>query len=115
MFAAVPEKERNKSVEGGDSITLQCGVSDPSAEVHWFKDGEPVVVQDGVEIQAQGNQRTLVIQSADFHHAGMYTCQSSDDVSVFQVDITGDKKGLIHFVIFRHIIKPLIALTEENN
>ncbi|XP_031414919.1 obscurin-like protein 1a [Clupea harengus] len=89
MFAAVPEKERNKFVEGGDSITLQCGVSDPSAEVHWFKDGEPVVVQDGVEIQAQGNQRTLVIQSADFHHAGMYTCQSSDDVSVFQVDITG--------------------------
>ncbi|XP_076159377.1 obscurin-like protein 1a [Alosa pseudoharengus] len=89
MFAPVPEEEKNKSVDAGDSVVLQCDVSDPDAEVHWFKDGQPVVLQDGVEVQTQGKRRMLVIPSASYQHAGMYTCQTSDDVSVFQVDITG--------------------------
>lgn len=94
MFVPVSEEEKNKSVEAGESIILQCDVSDPNAEVHWFKDGQPVVLQDGVEIQAQGKRRVLVIPSASYLHAGMYTCQTSDDVSVFQVDITGDTQRI---------------------
>lgn len=100
MFAPVPEEEKKKSADEGEAVVLRCNILDSNAEVRWFKDGKPVDVQDGMEIQTQGKRRSLVIKSANFFHAGMYTCQTSDDVSVFQVDVTGDMKGLAHVLCF---------------
>ncbi|XP_076872111.1 obscurin-like protein 1a isoform X2 [Brachyhypopomus gauderio] len=89
MFESLTVSERNKSVDFGHPVVLRCEISDPQADVCWFKDGEPVSAHDGVDILSEGNVRTLVITAADFLHSGTYKCQSADDVTVFQVDVTG--------------------------
>nr|XP_055069179.1 obscurin-like protein 1a isoform X2 [Misgurnus anguillicaudatus] len=89
MFECLSEAERNKSIAAGEPIVLHCEVSNPEAEVCWFRNGEPLFSQNGIEIQTNGNMRTMIIHSADFYDSGTYSCQSADDVAVFQVDITG--------------------------
>lgn len=98
-FESLSEAERNRSVEAGDPVVLHCEVSNPEAEVCWFRNGEPLSSQDGIEIQTNGNIRMLIIQSADYYNSGTYSCQSADDVAVFQVDITGDRKSTIQICV----------------
>ncbi|XP_051568454.1 obscurin-like protein 1a isoform X1 [Myxocyprinus asiaticus] len=88
VFESLSEAERKRSVEAGDPIVLHCKVSNPEAEVCWFSNGKPLSPQDGIDIQTNGNIRTLIIQSADFNNSGIYSCQSADDVAVFHVDIS---------------------------
>lgn len=99
MFECLSEAERNRSIEAGDPIVLHCEVSNPDAEVCWFRNGEPLSPQDGIEIKTNGNMRMLIIQSADYYDSGTYSCQSADDVAVFQVDITGDRKPTIQICV----------------
>ncbi|XP_050974242.1 obscurin-like protein 1 isoform X18 [Labeo rohita] len=87
MFSAVPEIEKNKSVEAGWPIILQCEISDPTALVQWYKDGLQLLPQSGVDIQSQHTMRTLVIQSANVSHSGFYSCNTADDISEFFVDV----------------------------
>ncbi|XP_026127143.1 obscurin-like protein 1 isoform X18 [Carassius auratus] len=87
MFSAVPEIEKNKSVEAGWPIILQCEISDPTAVVQWYKDGLQLLPQSGVNIQSQHTTRTLVIQSANVSHTGFYSCNTADDISEFFVDV----------------------------
>uniref|UniRef100_A0AAR2M6E8 Obscurin like cytoskeletal adaptor 1a n=1 Tax=Pygocentrus nattereri TaxID=42514 RepID=A0AAR2M6E8_PYGNA len=79
---------RNRSVDTGHPLVLRCELSDPDAEVCWLKDGEPICPQSGIDMQINGNTRTLVIESVDFYDSGTYACRSADDVAVFEVDIT---------------------------
>ncbi|KAL7865382.1 hypothetical protein SRHO_G00106290 [Serrasalmus rhombeus] len=87
MFTAVPEIEKNKSIEAGSSIVLQCEISDPTALVQWYKDGIQLLPQSGVFMLSEHNMRTLIIQSAKFSHSGFYSCNAADDISDFYVDI----------------------------
>lgn len=91
IFENLTEAERNRSVEAGDPLVLQCNLSKPE-EVFWFKDEKAITPQNGINIQTDGNTKMLIIKSADFYHSGTYTCQSADDVAVFQVVIKGDVK-----------------------
>uniref|UniRef100_A0A8C1EX97 Obscurin-like protein 1 n=1 Tax=Cyprinus carpio carpio TaxID=630221 RepID=A0A8C1EX97_CYPCA len=87
MFSTVPEIEKNKSVEAGWPIILQCEISDPTALVQWYKDGLQLLPQSGVYIQSQHTMRTLVIQSANLSHSGFYSCNTADDISEFFVEV----------------------------
>ncbi|XP_057192716.1 obscurin-like protein 1 isoform X8 [Triplophysa rosa] len=87
MFSAVPETEKNKYVEAGCPVILQCEISDPSAPVQWYKDGSQLLPQPGVYIQSERTTRALVIQSANLSHSGFYSCNTADDISEFFVDI----------------------------
>ncbi|XP_048050390.1 obscurin-like protein 1 isoform X12 [Megalobrama amblycephala] len=86
-FSAVPEIEKNKSVEAGWPIILQCEISDPTVPVQWYKDGLQLLPQSGVYIKSQHTMRTLVIQSANVSHSGFYSCNTADDISEFFVDV----------------------------
>uniref|UniRef100_A0A673GPK1 Obscurin like cytoskeletal adaptor 1b n=1 Tax=Sinocyclocheilus rhinocerous TaxID=307959 RepID=A0A673GPK1_9TELE len=44
--------------------------------VEWFKDGQELHVEEGVNIQSDGNMRRIVIQSAEYLHSGVYTSPS---------------------------------------
>lgn len=99
MFSAVPEIEKNKSVEAGWPIILQCEISDPTAVVQWYKDGLQLLPQSGVNILSQHTTRTLVIQSANVSHTGFYSCNTADDISEFFVDVKGDIRYPKYFVI----------------
>ncbi|XP_005736941.1 obscurin-like protein 1 isoform X8 [Pundamilia nyererei] len=86
-FSAIPEVARNKFVEAGCPIKLQCEVSEPTAQVYWNKDGEQLLPESEYEIQAKEKLRALVIQSAEVRHSGMYSCEAADDHIEFKVDV----------------------------
>ncbi|XP_069389523.1 obscurin-like protein 1 isoform X17 [Paralichthys olivaceus] len=81
------EAERNKSVEAGEPIVLQCEVSDPNAQVTWYKDGIQLHEAAGQDMVAEGSIRTLAVQSAMPSHAGIYSCKTTDDAVQFHVDV----------------------------
>lgn len=89
-FSTVPEVEKNKCIEAGSRFELQCEVSDPTADVHWYKDETEILTDTGWDIRAEGRLRTLVVQSADPSHSGLYSCNMLDDSVQFTVDIKGD-------------------------
>uniref|UniRef100_A0A3P9CMD1 Obscurin like cytoskeletal adaptor 1a n=1 Tax=Maylandia zebra TaxID=106582 RepID=A0A3P9CMD1_9CICH len=88
-FSPLSELDSKKKVDIGDAIVLYCEVSHPFAKVSWFKDGKELQVSDGLNIQADGNMRRIVIQSAEESHSGVYTCETSGDVITFNVDVAG--------------------------
>ncbi|XP_028249497.1 obscurin-like protein 1 isoform X10 [Parambassis ranga] len=87
-FSAVPDAERNKTIHAGCPIILQCELSDPSAQVHWYKDASKLHPQSGVDIITDGLVRRLIVQSADVFHSGLYCCKTKGDTITFSVDIT---------------------------
>ncbi len=89
-FSVLPEDERNKSIEAGSPIALQCELSDPLAQVSWYKDGVKLLPQSGLDFQFKGTKRQLIIQSAEFHHSGVYSCKTRGDAVNFNVDVKGD-------------------------
>ncbi|XP_033990218.1 obscurin-like [Trematomus bernacchii] len=86
-FSAIPEEKRTRSIEAGCPIVLQCVVSDPEAHVCWYKDETQLISNSGLEIQSEGNTRTLVVQSAELSNSGVYRCTTKDDTMEFQVEI----------------------------
>uniref|UniRef100_A0A4W4H0J2 Obscurin like cytoskeletal adaptor 1b n=1 Tax=Electrophorus electricus TaxID=8005 RepID=A0A4W4H0J2_ELEEL len=84
---ALPEVARNKFIETGCPIILQCEISDPAAQVFWLKDGVPLFQETGLDIQSEGTMRTMIIQSAELKHSGVYSCQARDDQIAFKVDV----------------------------
>uniref|UniRef100_A0A8D2ZP10 Obscurin-like protein 1 n=1 Tax=Scophthalmus maximus TaxID=52904 RepID=A0A8D2ZP10_SCOMX len=77
----------NKSVEAGEPIILRCEVSDPNAQVTWYKNGIKLHEAAGQDTLAEGSIRTLAVQSAMQSHAGIYSCKTKDDAVQFHVDV----------------------------
>uniref|UniRef100_A0A3B3Q2K2 Ig-like domain-containing protein n=1 Tax=Paramormyrops kingsleyae TaxID=1676925 RepID=A0A3B3Q2K2_9TELE len=87
-FSTIPEAEGQlKSIEAGNPIVLHCELSNPTAQVCWYKDGKQLHPQAGLEIQSVDSVRRLIIESASFFHSGVYSCDTADDVITFKVDV----------------------------
>ncbi|XDV30095.1 hypothetical protein PO909_033087 [Leuciscus waleckii] len=86
-FSVLPEGERNKSIEAGSTIALQCELSDPLAQVSWYKDGAKLLPQSGLDFKSEGTKRELFVQSAEFYHSGVYSCKTRGDAVLFNVDV----------------------------
>uniref|UniRef100_A0A672M2N6 Obscurin like cytoskeletal adaptor 1b n=1 Tax=Sinocyclocheilus grahami TaxID=75366 RepID=A0A672M2N6_SINGR len=89
-FSSVPEAQRTICIESGRPFKLQCEVSDPDAQVWWYKDGNEVLPQDGIVTMYAEAMRTLSVQSAELRHSGTYSCQTNNDAISFHVEIKGD-------------------------
>ncbi|XP_026127148.1 obscurin-like protein 1 isoform X22 [Carassius auratus] len=86
-FSILPDHERNKSIEAGSPIALQCELSDPLAQVSWYKDGVKILPQSGLDFKSKGIKRQLIVQSAEFYHSGVYSCKTRGDAVHFNVDV----------------------------
>ncbi|XP_051568455.1 obscurin-like protein 1a isoform X2 [Myxocyprinus asiaticus] len=86
-FLPLSEMDTKKNIEVGNPIVLYCEVSHPTAIVRWFKDEQELHLQDGLNIQSDGNMRRIVIQSAEYSHSGVYTCQLNNDTLAFNVNV----------------------------
>ncbi|XP_008299430.1 obscurin-like protein 1 isoform X8 [Stegastes partitus] len=86
-FSALSEADQKMTVITGSPIALQCELSDPTGHVSWYKDGEMLLPQSGVDIQSEGNLRSLVVPSAERAHTGVYRCESKDDDIQFDVEV----------------------------
>lgn len=99
-ITTLQEADRNKSVEVGKSLWLECEVSDPNAHVTWLKDGINLPEAPGQEMLEEGSRRILAVQSVMLSHAGTYNCKAANDAVQFHVDIKGDTN---HFCFVFHI------------
>lgn len=79
-----------KLISVGCPIILQCEVSDPLAQVSWFKDEVELFCKTGLDMKRDGRFRKLMIHSAKVSDSGLYSCSLSDEVVVFHVDVEGD-------------------------
>uniref|UniRef100_A0A8C5CF04 Obscurin like cytoskeletal adaptor 1a n=1 Tax=Gadus morhua TaxID=8049 RepID=A0A8C5CF04_GADMO len=86
----VHEQERTKVHDQGEPVTLECDVTNPYAQVFWYRDDEQIFNQPGIYLLEAGHRRSLVIQSSELSHSGVYTCQMADDVAIFRVEVKGD-------------------------
>ncbi|KAM6935052.1 obscurin-like protein 1 isoform 9-T9 [Xenentodon cancila] len=86
-FSTQPDIARNKFVEAGHPVKLQCEVSEPTAQVYWHKDGEQLPPTREYEIQREEKLRALVIKSAEVRHSGLYSCDAANDHIEFKVDV----------------------------
>lgn len=89
-FITLPNVDRNKSIEAGCPIVLQCELSDPSAKVFWYKDEIKLLPHSGLDFQSNGTKRALVVEKADFFHSGVYSCKTKGAAVQFTVEIKGD-------------------------
>uniref|UniRef100_A0A3Q1JI89 Obscurin-like protein 1 n=1 Tax=Anabas testudineus TaxID=64144 RepID=A0A3Q1JI89_ANATE len=90
-FSAIADADHKKTVMAGCPIALQCELSDPTGQVNWYKDGTKLLPQSGVDIQSEGNLRSLVVPSAQQVHTGVYRCESKDDDIQFAVETDKNK------------------------
>lgn len=86
----LPDIARNKFVEAGCPIKLQCEVSEPTAQVYWHKDGGQLLPTSEYKIQREEKLRALLIKSAEVRHSGLYSCEAVNDHIEFMVDVAGD-------------------------
>lgn len=89
-FSAVPEDMKIQLIEAGCPVVLHCEVLNAEAQVCWYKDGTQLISNSELEIHSVGNTRTLVVQSAELCHSGLYRCTTQDDNVEFQVEIKGE-------------------------
>ncbi|KAI3355902.1 hypothetical protein L3Q82_004449 [Scortum barcoo] len=94
-FSALAEADQKKTVMAGCPIALQCELSDPTGQVSWYKDGTQLLPQNGVDIQSEGNLRSLVVPSAERAHTGIYRCESKDDDIQFAVEVKGQSPQIM--------------------
>lgn len=86
----IPLSEKYKMIAIGCPIILQCEVSDPAAQVSWFKDEVELFCKTGLDMKRDGSFRKLMIHSAKVSDSGLYSCGLADDVVTFHVDVEGD-------------------------
>lgn len=93
-FIALLDMDANQSIEAGCPILLQCELSEPSAQVSWYKDETKLLPQNGLDFLSDGTKRALVIEKADFYHSGVYSCKTKGVAVQFNVEIKGDPNAL---------------------
>lgn len=77
--------------------TLSCEVSDPKAEVKWYKDGNLLTSHKAVHMESKGKSRELVIEKMDKKDAGEYTCEVGTEKLSFKLQMTGEIYFSCHF------------------
>lgn len=102
-ISTIPEEMRTRLIEPGCPIILQCEVSDPEAQVCWYKDETQLVSNSALEIRSEGNTRTLVVESSELCHSGVYRCTTQDETVEFQVKFKGD---FMFFIMCINLITP---------
>ena len=86
----IPLSEKHKMIAIGCPIILQCEVSDPLAQVSWFKEGVELFCKTGLDMKRDDSFRKLIIHSAKVSDSGLYSCTLTGDVVTFHVDVKGD-------------------------
>lgn len=82
------------------SLTLQCEVNKPKADVQWLKDGKEISPSRKYTIRAQGRERSLSIQQLLEEDAGEYSCESTDDKTSATVTVKSKSLLFWTFKIF---------------
>uniref|UniRef100_H9GP59 Ig-like domain-containing protein n=1 Tax=Anolis carolinensis TaxID=28377 RepID=H9GP59_ANOCA len=70
---------KSQNVNEGQDVLLTCEVSgDPSPEISWFKDNQPIVLSSNVRVNRTKNVYSLSIQNAAVSDSGKYTVKAKN-------------------------------------
>uniref|UniRef100_A0A8D2JFV4 Ig-like domain-containing protein n=1 Tax=Varanus komodoensis TaxID=61221 RepID=A0A8D2JFV4_VARKO len=70
---------RSQNINEGQDVSLTCEVSgDPSPEIHWFKDNQPVDLSSNIRVSRSRNVYSLAIHNAAVSDSGKYTVKAKN-------------------------------------
>ncbi|XP_043550277.1 obscurin-like protein 1a isoform X16 [Chiloscyllium plagiosum] len=72
----------------GSELVLLCKVSQPEAEVRWYKDGVEVEHSERAIMEVDGRCRRLTIHPATMGDQGTYLCDAVDVSAKFEVTVS---------------------------
>ncbi|XP_066467658.1 obscurin-like protein 1 isoform X2 [Tiliqua scincoides] len=78
-----------------ERVVLACELSRPNASVHWYKDGEKLEEDDGLQLESEGPHRRLIIASAQVEDAGEFVCDAGSDSAFFNVTVADFYKPVL--------------------
>ena len=64
-------------------------MTDPKANVKWYKDGKQLSASKTVSIAAKGTNRQLVLHNVEKADAGQYTCEVGNEKLFFKILVAG--------------------------
>ena len=73
-----------------ERLELSCQLSRPDAPVRWYLDGLEVEEGPGLQLEAQGALRRLVVPAVSEGDGGEYVCDTQDDCVAFLVTVAGE-------------------------
>ncbi|XP_059503558.1 obscurin-like protein 1a isoform X6 [Stegostoma tigrinum] len=76
------------SILTGDKVVLSCELSQPRADVRWYKDGVEVERSERSTVEVDGEHRRLTIRQARSGDCGTYLCDAVDDSAKFKVNVS---------------------------
>ena len=77
---AVPDK---------GTATLECEVSKPNVKAEWFKNKEPITVQDGYDIRCDKTYHTLHLDKLGPEDSAEYTVTVGDKSCTAMLSVKG--------------------------
>ena len=90
-FVEVPQD--TKVTEGDKAVLTVKVVGQPTPDVEWYIDDEPIHSDERISLESQGNQHQLVINKAELDDEGMYKCVAKSKMGTatrtFNIDIEG--------------------------
>ncbi|KAJ6665562.1 hypothetical protein lerEdw1_003405 [Lerista edwardsae] len=93
----VPEARQHQTLLAGMPLLLECEVSVPDAPTCWYKDGNPVTLDNGaLVVQSEGCIRRLLIPSVCSLDSGTYKCDVGDDAISFTVTVDEPAVRIVH-------------------
>uniref|UniRef100_A0A670I0I1 Ig-like domain-containing protein n=1 Tax=Podarcis muralis TaxID=64176 RepID=A0A670I0I1_PODMU len=70
---------KSQNINEGQDVLLTCEVSgDPSPEIHWFKDNQPIALSSNIRVNRSKNVYSLAIQNAAVSDSGKYTVKAKN-------------------------------------
>uniref|UniRef100_A0ACB8G056 Uncharacterized protein n=1 Tax=Sphaerodactylus townsendi TaxID=933632 RepID=A0ACB8G056_9SAUR len=70
---------KSQNVDEGQCVLLTCEVSgDPSPEIEWFKDNQPVALSSSIQVNRSKNVYSLAIKNAAVSDSGKYTVKAKN-------------------------------------
>ncbi|XP_072180959.1 twitchin-like [Diadema setosum] len=86
------EPLKDTSATAGKTVTLECRISNPRAEVKWIKDGAQLYEYDRVTIIKEGQRRAITVRNVGDRDTGQYSCECGRAATSCWVSVTAPPK-----------------------
>lgn len=89
-FVDVPQDV--KVTEGDKAVLRVRVIGQPTPDIEWYVDDEPIRPNDRISVQAERDQHELVIPKAELDDEGIYKCVAKNDIgkAICEVELLVD-------------------------
>lgn len=84
---------KDVSIKEGETLTLQCKISNPKATAVWMKDGKPISGLLRADVRQDGQHHKLTISNAELSDMGKYSIDFNDGELVLDSNV--EVKGML--------------------